>query len=38
MTDTIGDWVSLAREQQWAIGEFNLSSLETLQAVVAAAE
>jgi fructose/tagatose bisphosphate aldolase len=31
------DWVRQARAEGWAVGQFNMSNLETLQAIVDAA-
>lgn len=34
----IANWIAKASEEGWAIGEFNVSSLETVQAVIAAGQ
>ena len=38
MSRTAAEWVSQARAEGWALGQFNISNLESLQAIVAAAE
>lgn len=38
MNRTAAEWVRQARAEGWALGQFNMGNLETLQAIVAAAE
>lgn len=35
---TIVQWIQLAQQERWALGQFNISTLEVLQAIVEAAD